>query len=87
MPNCGAGWPTRVLAPDGAAPEAVLVGGEATVLGQAEEDGGDRGMEGIAVIPSVGVATASDGDSDSETDGEDFEDDLDYDFDDDEEDC
>ena len=77
------------VAPSDASSDAVLAPSGAGVLAQLEEEIGDRGMEGIAVIPSAqsddgmvgGVAVAETAEED-----EDFEDDLDYDFD-DEEDC
>ena len=77
------------VAPSDASSDAVLAPSGAGVLAQLEEEIGDRGMEGIAVIPSAqsddgmagGVAVAEAAEED-----EDFEDDLDYDFD-DEEDC
>ena len=64
--------------------EAALIGGG---LAQPEGEGEERGMEGIAVIPSSQFAGVAPGSTIADDDGDDFEDDLDYDFDDDEEDC
>ena len=73
----------------GTSSDALLSPGGADVLSQLDEDGNDRGMEGISVIQSMqpdgGIpGGAAVGETE---DGDDFEDDLDYDFDDEEESC